>query len=227
MGVLVALTVAVAFMYFPGDEGDPYSSDPEERLAAIRYLAGNTDDESLKILRHLSDDSVDRVAFVAVKAVGKSADESEPNREVLSDILANSTSTVARSEAAAQLGKCPGADLKLLAETLKHDDPMIRLGAAKGLARVPERNRRRDTSKPRGRSKPGDAKALKARLRIILPPLIEALSDSDPRVRKWAITAIKRNTGQLFDYDPDDEPGKRMGKIRDIEATLGRQFSLK
>ena len=225
VGVLVALLVATVIVYLPGGEGDPYSSDPEERLAAIRSLAGNTDDESLKILRHLSDDSDRRVAFAAVKAIGKGA-ASESNREVLLDVLSNSTSSVARSAAAAALGMCPGADLRRLTETmLKHEDPMVRAGAAEGLAKLPGKADNRSGSKRPDKSRRPDRETVKARLKIILPPLIEALSDADPRVRMWAITAIKRNTGMRFDYKANIDPAGQRDKIQAIENTLRPQYS--
>ena len=227
VGVLIILLVAAIVYYYPTMEGDPYSSDPKQRLAAIRSLAGNTDEESLKILRRLSDNDNRlsdndnrRVTFAAVNAIAQSP-ESEPNRKVLLDVLSSSTSVVARSAAAAALGKCPGADLKLLTETmLTHPDPMVRAGAAKGLAKRPARA-------PRGsKTRRPDKEAVRARLKIILPPLVEALSDADPRVRKWAITAIKRNTAFRFAYDPDRPPGEQRDKIKVIDETLRKQFAL-
>jgi len=220
LGVLAVLVAVAVAVYYPGMEGDPYSSDPEQRLAAIRSLAGNTDAESLKILRRLSDDSHRRVAFAAVNAIAQSPD-SEPNRKVLLDILSGSTSGVARSAAAAALGKCPGADLTLLTRTLRDldADPMVRAGAAKGLAKLPGGAVRGD------RSTRPDPQVLKARLKIILPPLIEALSDPDPRVRKWAITAIKRNTGIRFAFDADRQVGQQRDRIRFIIETLRPQYA--
>ncbi|GAH31375.1 unnamed protein product, partial [marine sediment metagenome] len=152
--VLAALLVAVVIVYCPGSGGDPNSSDPEKRLAAVAELRGKTDQASLEALRRLSDDSEPRVAVAAVNAISSGSGKSS---RILKEILAGSGGGPARGAAAAALGRCKDVDGGILADALTDKDPIVRAGAAKGLARRRE----------------GAA----------LPDLVAALEDPDARVR--------------------------------------------
>ena len=194
VGLIVVLGVVTAIIYWPGGP-DPDSSDPDERLAAARDLAGRTDEGSVATLRRLSDDRQERVAIAAVGSLAKGRTAAR-NRKVLVAILDESDSRAARSAAASAIGDCPEVDLKLLTRVLHNvrEDPVVRAGAARGIGR------RRD---PAG-----------------LPQLLNALEDDDPRVRLWAITAIGRITALRFRYDAARPPSEQVEEIRRIRTTL-------
>lgn len=195
--VIAALLVAVVIVYCPGG-GDPNSSDPQKRLAAVAELRGKTDQASLEVLRRLSDDSEPRVAVAAVNAI--SSDSGKSSR-ILKEILAGSPSGPARGAAAAALGRCKDVDGGILADALTDKDPIVRAGAAKGLARRRE----------------GAA----------LPEVVAALEDPDARVRLWAITAVARTTALRFDYDAATDPRRQRDKIKFIRETLRRRSGLR
>ena len=88
---------------------------------------------------------------------------------------------------------------KILAS--KKEDPQMRAGAARGLAR------RRD--------------------KTALKELVEALEDPDARVRLWAITAIGRTTAFRFKFDAFAPPAKQQNEIRFIKDTLRRRTAYK
>ena len=194
LGLTVVLAIVAAIIYWPGG-GDPDSSDPDQRLAAARALEGKTDEASVAVLRRLSNDRETRVVLAAVSSI-KRGRTAERNRKALVTILAESDSPVARSAAATALGHCPEVDVNVLTAVLsnRREDPIVRAGAAKGLAG------RRD-----GKS---------------IPRLVDALEDPDPRVRLWAITAIGRMTALRFDYDAARPPAEQREKIRHIRETL-------
>ena len=198
LGLLVALVVAVAlvyyFTYFSG-AGDADSSDPDKRQAAARDLEGRTDEASLKALHRLSDDPVPRVSITAVMSIGKGR-EHERNRKALTKILADKARRiVARATAATVLGECPEVNARVLTRAmLVDDDAQVRVGAARGLAV------RRD--------------------KATLPQLVQALEDSDSRVRLWAIEAIRRITAMRFRYDAEKPPARQRAEIAEIKKVL-------
>ena len=109
---------------------------------------------------------------------------------------------MARGAAAAALGECPEVDVRVLTRAMLSDsDAQARAGAAKGLAR------RRD--------------------KATLPQLVQALEDPDPRVRLWAITAIRRITAFHFKYDAARAPEQQRDEIAFITQTLQQRSGLR
>lgn len=201
--MVLVLVLTVAAVAFWPDRADPNSEDAEERLRAIAQLSGRTDDESTNTLLSLTGDPKPHVAIAAVKAIAAAPRFSHaPLQRVLSRA---DSSPPARAEAAAALGKCPKADVEVSVLTKilvsKTQDPQVRAGAARGLAR------RRD--------------------KTALNELVEALEDTDPRVRLWAITAIGRTTALRFEYDAWTSPAKQQDELRFIKETLRRRTSYK
>lgn len=193
-GLIVAVVLVYYFTYFSG-AGDADSSDPDKRQAAARDLAGKTDEASLKVLSRLSDDPEPRVSITAVRSIVKGR-EHERNRKALTKILADKARrSVARAAAATALGECPEVNARVLTRAmLVDDDAQVRVGAARGLAV------RRD--------------------RTTLPQLVQALSDSDNRVRLWAITAIRRTTAKHFRYDAEKPPARQRAEIKIIREAI-------
>jgi len=200
--VLVAVLIAIVIVIWPSS-GDPNSPDPDQRLKAIAALGERADAESIETLVDLAADPEPNVATAAVKAIGMFPKLSPaPLRKILAS---PDISPPARGEAAAALGKCPKASVEVavLTEILtsKTEDPQVRAGAARGLAR------RRDN--------------------MALKELVEALEDPDPRVRLWAITAIGRSTAFRFKFDAWAPPAKQQNEIRFIKETLRKRTSYK
>jgi len=203
MGVVVGVVAlfALSYVIFSGDgsgDGDVDSPDPERRLAAINALAEQGEDEdTVRILHRMSNDTSPRVAMAATRAIGRRY-RNTANRKALEAIVIEAKSGAARGAAAAALGECEDVDPATLTRMLAKDpDPMARAGAAKGLAK------RRDYDD--------------------LPELLDALSDPDSRVRLWAITGIRKTTAMHFKYVAERHPSEQVKEIAEIRATIQRR----
>lgn len=75
-----------------------------------------------------------------------------------------------------------------IAKDLKHADPRFRIEAARA--------------------------AVQAERRDLAPLLIETLGDEDPAVRMWASVALRKLTGQDFDFKPHGTPAEREESVR-------------
>ncbi len=170
------------------------SDDAERRKAAAAALAEEESDQAVETLVDLARDEDHWVAVKAVRSLGKM--RSERRREALRILVADtSVPAGARGEAAEALGKDPEVNPRVLTKTLLDAaEPKVRLGAAKGLARL----KRPST----------------------LPELVAALEDPDPDVRVWANNAIHRMIVRHFPFDGRKPPQTQRHQIERIKAYL-------
>ena len=201
LGVIAtALAVVAVVIYWPASRGDPNSSDPDDRLAAVLNLTGQTGEGPVRTLRRLSRDAEPRVAVAAVRAIA--ADKRDRNRQILSEIVAKAERGAVRGAAAAELGAFPQTDARILIDVLAGDPSSeARAGAAKGLSRA---------AKGLSRLRKADA----------MVQLVKALEDPDRRVRLWAITALSRITALRFIYYADKKPASQQQNIARIKQQL-------
>jgi len=187
------LAMVAVIMYWPADRGNPDSSDPGKRLAAVSALAGGTSESSVSTLHRLSGDVAPRVAVAAVRAIG--AGKHERNRRILAEIVLKAERGQVRGAAAAELGGFQETDPRPLIAVLAGDPSgQARAGAAKGLARL-----RKGTA---------------------MAQLVKALEDPDRRVRLWAITALSRITALRFIYYAHRAPASQQRNIARIKQQL-------
>lgn len=177
------------------------SSDPNEREAAAERLGRSKDDKAVKMLRDLARDKNGWVAVKAVRSLG--ARQTDTRRQTLAEMVTDrSLAAGTRGAAAATYGSFEGADSGLLTETLTKDpDPKVREGAAKGLVRL----RKPET----------------------LPQLVEALSDSDAKVRAYANAAIHNMIVRRYPFDPKAAPPSQQQTIEKIKSYLRKCDMLK
>ncbi len=170
------------------------SDDVEDRRAAVEQLSERDDEGASKLLSQLARDSDAQTARYAVRALGDH--DSYANQKLLTRILTDKQlSPAARSEAAATLGKFKNADPQVLTQTLvAEEDPKVRAGAAKGLARL--------------------------EMPKTIPQLSAALEDPSSQVRLWAITAIHRMIVRRFPYDARKPPEIQQEVIKRIRDYL-------
>ena len=179
-----------------GDSGASLarSAKVEDRRAAVEALAKSGSSSASKLLSTLAGDKDPETAMLAVRALGEQ--QTEQNRDALSHIITDKKlSTAARSEAASTLGKFKDADPAVLTHTLTaEENPEVRAGAAKGLARL--------------------------EMPSTIPQLSAALEDPSPEVRRWAITAIHRMIVRRFPYDAAKLPETQQDVIKRIRDYL-------
>lgn len=201
LGVIAAaLAVVAVVIYRPANRGDANSSDPDDRLAAVLNLTGQTGEGAAGTLRRLSRDVEPRVAVAAVRAIA--ADKHDRNRQVLSEIVAKAERGAVRGAAAAELGGFPQTDARILIDVLAGDPSSeARAGAAKGLSRL----------------RKGDA----------MDQLVKSLEDPDRRVRLWAVTALSRITALRFIYYADRDPASQQQNIARIKQQLRQRCGYK
>lgn len=198
IGVIVIILAAVGWMLFApeGIEGDPTSSDPDERLAAAASLAKRDDEASVRTLVTLAADEDRRVAVRAVRSLGRQ--QTARSRQALEELLKSGEDDRLQGAAAAELGRYEDLDPAVLTGVL--GDPAAeaekRAGAAKGLSRLKKKES--------------------------IPQLFSALKDPNPKVRLWAITALSETTGLRFNYDADVPPSRQQREIRFIRTVLKR-----
>lgn len=188
----VALVTALLWAFGTGgaDVGKLASSgDRARRREAVKKLWGRTDQTARETLHRLSSDKDVRVAVTAVCALGRTGDEAQP---LLEDILADTAKPArVRCEAAAELGRFgPEARERLCSALREEPDPVVRMGAAKGLWRLRDVN-----SATR---------------------LAGALSDPDRRVRTHVLKALNRMMIRRFPYDPELPPEQQQAVIGEI-----------
>lgn len=170
------------------------SPDPAKRLKAVEEIGQQKTESACQTLRPFVRDADVRVAVEAVRRIGEMGTES--GRKVLIEVVnAPSIQGKVRGEAAAALGKDKAVDPQLLTGSLRTEtDPQVRAGAAKGLARLRERT--------------------------TVPDLFKGLSDPDPQVRIWCVTAISNIAGIRFDYQAHEPPATQTDKIQFIGQLL-------
>lgn len=201
LGVFAAaLAVVAVVIYWPANRGDPNSSDPDDRLAAVLSLAGKTDDDSVRTLHRLSSDVEPRVAVAAVRAIA--VVKRDRSRQILSEIVAKAERGAVRGAAAAELGGFQQTDARILIDVLAGDPSSeARAGAAKGLSRL--------------------------RKAGAMDQLVKSLEDPDRRVRLWAVTALSRITALRFIYYADRDPQSQQQNIARIKQQLRQRCGYK
>lgn len=193
--VLAGAIALVSYLTGPGRGADRLASsgDPQERLKAVEASGGDRSEAASERLSQLSRDSDLRVARGAVRALADN--RTDRNRELLMEIMEDkSRRGRVRGEAAATLGEYEGTDFRVLTNALRDPDKDARAGAAKGLVRL---------RKPEA-----------------VPELYRALSDPDPEVRMWAISAINKVVVIRFNYDAGKPPGSQVKQIEYIGQLL-------
>lgn len=197
-GLGLVLVVAAVWMVMAPDpiDGDPTSSDPEQRMTAASSLGERKDQDAVKTLILLADDRNDQVAVRAVRSLGRQ--KTEPSREALQNLLDSADKARIRGAAAAELGQYEDLDPHVLTDVLSNPqaEPETRAGAAKGLSRLKNRD--------------------------AVPELFQALSDPDPKVRLWASTALGKITGRRYMYYADKPPSQQREVIEAIKRSLKR-----
>jgi plasmid stability protein len=170
------------------------SDKPEDRQAAIEALAKSRSSTATEALSALAADKNPVTAMMAVRALAEQ--QTPENQTVLKRIITDKQLKPAiRSEAAYNIGKFKDADPAVLTQTLASDEnPDVRAGAAKGLARL--------------------------EMPSTIPQLSAALEDPSPEVRRWAITAIHRMIVRRFPYDADKPPETQQDTIKRIRDYL-------
>lgn len=197
---VISLATIVVVIWQMGEFGDSAadlasSAKVEERRAAVEQLGKRDDDGASELLSKLAKDADPWTARYAVRALG--GHQSDTNQDLLTRMVADKgLSKAARSEAAATLGKFKKADPVVLTRTLvdKDEDPEVRAGAAKGLARL--------------------------EMPKTIPQLSAALEDPSPEVRRWAITAIHRMIVRSYPYDARKPPETQKEVIQRIRDYL-------
>jgi len=171
------------------------SSDRQDRQKAIDRLAESGSSAVADKLKKLASHSDPWTARYAVRAFGDR--RSDDSRRALANILNDRRMPpAARAEAADVIGKFEDADPAVLTRTLTDtdEDPQVRAGAAKGLARLKEP--------------------------ATIPQLSAALEDPSEDVRKWAITAIHKMVTRRYPYDPAKPPQQQEEVIERIRTYL-------
>ncbi len=170
------------------------SDKPEDRQAAIAALATSGSAAASETLAALAADKDPSTATLAVRALGER--QTDLNHDTLKRIIADkSLRPAVRSEAAYTLGSFTKADPAVLTNALAaEEDPEVRAGAAKGLAKL--------------------------EMPSTIPQLSAALEDPSPEVRRWAITAIHRMIVRRFPYDADKPPEAQQDVIKRIRDYL-------
>jgi HEAT repeat protein len=151
-------------------------------------------------LKEFSSHSQVEVARAAMEALVKV--DTSGGRQELENILRQSANAEARVAAAETLGFLEEAAPLLVSVLQSEASDEVRVGAARGLARI-----------------------CKSRNREALRAMVAALRDKDPEVRTWAFRALRRASGQAFFFEPKRPPHEQEDRIRLIEARL-RQLGL-
>lgn len=195
---LVAV-VLLGRILFGGEDVDDLanSDDADDRLRAVLIIS--EEGESPQLLQQLASDVEPRVSRQAITVLSKQRTPS--HRQVLTELSRSASSPEVRGAAVAALGAYEETSPRELASLLQtRDDPLVRQGAAKALAR-------------QGRF---DEKAT-----TVTPLLLDALRDGDPEVRIWAIAGITNVSGNRFPgYDASRPPAEQREVIRYIEGKL-------
>jgi HEAT repeat protein len=195
---ILALAGVVAAWHagiFATSAGNLAGSDkPEDRQAAIATLATAGSSAASETLSALAADKDPATATLAVRALGER--QTDQNHDALKRIISDkSLPPAVRSEAAYTMGNFTKADPAVLTKALAaEEDPEVRAGAAKGLAKL--------------------------EMPSTIPQLSVALEDPSPEVRRWAITAIHRMIVRRFPYDADKPPEDQQDVIKRIRDYL-------
>ena len=171
------------------------STNPKDRLEAVVLLRDDGAD-SKGLLRKLANDSSPMVSFEAISVLGKH--RSEAFYETLNRLLDTSNEPDVRGAAAAALGNHEQTDPDLLAALMKTmEDKKVRVGAAKGLARLAKHKKQ------------------------ATPLLFKALMHPDAAVRTWAITGIYNVSAYQFPkYNAEKPPAEQEEVIALIRYKL-------
>ncbi|MFP4053157.1 MAG: HEAT repeat domain-containing protein [Phycisphaerae bacterium] len=199
-GVVVALLILAGALYFLQGEdlaSKAKSDNPKDRLAAAEGLGERSDAESVSTLKDLTRSDNLRVAVRAVQSLGEK--RSKEKRRILEEIVRSEKRGKVAGEAAATLGNYDDLQPKVLTAVLNSPqaDAEARAGAAKGLSRL--------------------------RKKESVPSLVAALTDPDPKVRLWAITAIYQTTKMRFLFNASKPPSTQSQRIEFIRSELKHQ----
>jgi len=173
------------------------SSDPADRLEAVRLLQDRRSPDGRETLNHLltSDDDL-KVAVNAARALG--ADPSDDARRLLASAAADHANDTVRGVAMGQLGRFEATDPSILVEALRSDPAQaVRSGAAEGLGHL------------------ADPAAM--------PALLDALDDPVLGVRVRAFAAIRKIADVTDGYHPGAPPPERARAIAALRAELARR----
>jgi len=196
-----AWIVAGMLLFGCGSGGARNETDVNALLAEIEAQRQRGSRADTELLKELSQHQEGRVSHAAMSALGHSG--TTAGDEHLRGVLRSDANAETRAQAAVALGGSAMADPQEIAVYLTAaQDPVVRAGAAKGLAKW---------SSPQKRE--------------ALPKLVQALSDPDPQVRRWAIRGIHRVSVKRFVFDPDAAPETQRERVRYIETRL-RQLDL-
>jgi len=177
-------------------KGGQGEGDVDELLAEIEAQRQRGARADVKRLNALAENSHERVSAAAISALGQSG--TTEGDQHLAEILRGGADAEARANAAVALGANPSADPQTITPYLAQgNDPVVRAGAAQGLARWSSPQRRE-----------------------ALPTLVAALDDPDPKVRAWAIRGIHRISVKRFLYDPAQPPQTQRQQIDYIKRRL-------
>jgi len=194
--VLIALVTGLVWAFCAGGaDADRLarSGDRAERIEAVDRLWKSGGRKSREMLVRLSGDKDLQVAVTAVCALGHTGDAESLLEKILRD---RAKPARVRSEAAAQLGRFgPQARERLCGVLQEEPDPVVRMGAAKGLWRLCDAH--------------------------TAPNLVTALSDPDRRVRTHTFKALNRLMVCRFPYDPERPPDQQQQVLGEIKRYLG------
>lgn len=195
--IFFAVVFAVRAMW-GGEDIDELadSKDENDRLQAVLILQQDQSD-SAEMLGRLAGDSSPQVAMQAITAMGRH--RTNGHRRKLTQIIGAERNPAVKGAAAAAIGHYKETTVGELTQLMgRSENRQVRVGAAKGLARLARHNR-----KTTG------------------PALVAALRDPDPEVRIWAITGIYHLCSHKFPgYDAAKDPRDQAGVISFIEREL-------
>lgn len=172
------------------------SDDAKDRLQAVLIIQ-ESQSNSPQLLGRLAADPVPSVSMQAITVMGQN--QTTDYRQALKKIISERGDPKSRGAAAAALGHYEETSVREFTALLgRSEHPEVRAGAAKGLARMAQRDRK-----------------------SAAPALIAGLRDHDPQVRIWAITGIYNISGHQFPgYNAAIAPNEQAGVIRFIETEL-------
>lgn len=194
---IIAIALVINVLFFSNDARyDINSPDPVERLAAVEdYRNDRTGGSREVLIRVAESDNDERVKLASISAMRHNRDED--TEKALRRMAREEKSPAVRGEAWVVLAEYKNVATSELTGVLQSEsNPIVRIGAAQGLANRADRKS--------------------------APNMFRALGDPDEKVRAWAITAIRQITKVGFLYDAGKTPGEQVQVIQQIGNYLRR-----
>ena len=167
-----------------------------ERFHGAVVMLRHDGDDSTGLLRKLAQDASPMVSSEAIGVLGRH--ESPQNTKVLQGLLKSTNRPEVQANAASALGNYKQTDPEQLVALMNGAENLqVRVGAAKGLARLAKHQRKAAAG-----------------------PLFEALKHPDAGVRAWAIAGIYNASGYRF-------PKYDAGKTSETQASVIAFIQLK